>query len=183
MVGVLPKRSTQGLNREMLPALQLRRLVPLIVLVAAGCGDGFDPLASWPEESAVFEAEVLALVNDQRGKGAVCGSETFEPAPPLVVNELLEAAARLHSYDMYDRGYFSHTNPDGHGPVERMDRAGYEGRSWGENIARGQSTPEAVMQSWMQCAGHCANIMSGRYQEIGIGVYERNWTLKFGRPR
>jgi uncharacterized protein YkwD len=98
------------------------------------------------------------------------------------MNDHLQRAARLHSHDMFERDYFSHTNPDGEGPKERMDRAGYEGRTWGENIAGGSSTPEAVMAIWMGSAGHCANIMRTSFEEIGVGVYERRWTLKFGAP-
>jgi uncharacterized protein YkwD len=163
-----------------MPARLTLFVVSLAAFVAA-CGD--NPLANWPPESTEFEQEVLALINAQRDEGAVCGDEAFEPTHPLVMNERLQRAARLHSYDMFDREYFSHTNPDGDGPKERMDRAGYEGRTWGENIAGGSATPEAAMGMWMGSAGHCANIMRSSFEEIGVGTYERRWTLKFASPR
>ncbi len=50
-----------------------------------------------------------------------------------------------------------------------MQAAGISYRSAGENIARGQSTPEAVMNSWMNSAGHRENILSTSYTSIGIG--------------
>jgi uncharacterized protein YkwD len=57
----------------------------------------------------------------------------------------------------------------------------------GENIAAGQETPEAVMTSWMNSPGHCANIMASGFADIGIGFafmesadFDRYWTQDFG---
>jgi len=44
-------------------------------------------------------------------------------------------AATLHSQDMLNRDYFSHTNPDGLDPADRATNAGYPTTSVGENIA------------------------------------------------
>ena len=54
-------------------------------------------------------------------------------------------------------------------------------RSAGENIARGQKTPEAVVNAWMNSSGHRANILNASYTEIGVGyVAEGNyWTQMF----
>ncbi len=44
---------------------------------------------------------------------------------------------------------------------------------WGENVARGQQTPDEVMCgtfSWMLSAGHCANILEPTYTHVGIAV-------------
>jgi uncharacterized protein YkwD len=153
----------------------------LFGVFVAGCGD--DPLSSWPSESAVFESDVLALINERRDEGAVCGSEPFEPTHPLVMNDLLQRAARRHSLDMVDRMFFSHVNPDGDDPLDRIERTGYEGRTWGENIAAGSTSPEAVMELWMGSEGHCANIMSSDFEEIGVGFLELHWTLNFAAPR
>ena len=49
--------------------------------------------------------------------------------------------------------------------------AGYAWNGWAENIASGQTTPASVMASWMNSAGHRANILGGR-REIGVGHYE-----------
>ena len=43
----------------------------------------------------------------------------------------------------------------------------------GENIAWATgklASPRAIVQSWMASAGHRANILSGSFREIGIGV-------------
>ena len=53
----------------------------------------------------------------------------------------------------------------------------YGGQRAGENIAYGQSTPEAVVQSWMSSSGHRANILSSSFTTIGIGCTVVNGTV------
>jgi uncharacterized protein YkwD len=96
--------------------------------------------------------------------------------------------------------YFAHDGLDGSDPGDRMTAAGYVGRTWGENIAKGQQTPEQVVQGWMDSDGHCSNIMNGGFNLIGVGYFagmgsnprfnsELYWTQNFGasggsgRPR
>jgi uncharacterized protein YkwD len=55
---------------------------------------------------------------------------------------------------------------------------GYRWQTYGENIAMGQPTASAVLDSWMHSSGHRANILNSRYQEIGVG-YARD---SAGRP-
>ena len=139
-------------------------------------------VSTWTQGSVEFEAEVLRLVNINRAAGADCGSTgSFDPAPGLVENAALRCAARNHSLDMATRNFFGHTNLDGDGPRERMDSAGYDGFAWGENIAFGQTSPAQVVDGWMHSSGHCANIMSPLFTEIGIGHHPTNqWTQAFG---
>ena len=92
----------------------------------------------------------------------------------------------MHSKDMYDRDFFDHTNPDGELPWDRMDRAGYNWSAAGENIAAGNPTAAATVQQWMESDGHCANIMSADFTELGVGYYPGGewghmWTQVFGR--
>jgi uncharacterized protein YkwD len=141
-------------------------------------------LAAWIER----EQEVLAQINAARAKGADCGSEgSFGPAPALTMDVRLHCAARKHSQDMAERGYFDHTNPDGEDPFDRIDEAGYTG--WGaagENIAAGSDDPALTVQGWLDSDGHCANLMSTQYKHTGVGFYEGTgnltyyWTQTFG---
>jgi uncharacterized protein YkwD len=151
-----------------------------------------ESVADWDPEWVAFEEDVLGLVNEMRAVGASCGGEgTFGPAPPLAMSPVLRCSARLHSLDMYERDFFDHNNPDGVDPFTRMDEAGFEGGGGGENIAGGQSSPEQVMQSWMDSDGHCANIMRAAFDTIGIGYHpgagrfgigSNFWTQNFGAP-
>ncbi len=125
-----------------------------------------------------FEAEVVSLANIERAK-AGCS--------PLDPNPALREAAFLHSKDMGDFGYFSHTGRDGSSFVTRAQRAGYTGSPRGENIAAGYSSPASVMAAWMNSSGHRANILNCSSNEIGVGYYRAGkgyvhyWTQVFGR--
>ncbi|AIS02110.1 sigma-70 family RNA polymerase sigma factor [Streptomyces glaucescens] len=120
-------------------------------------------------------AQVVALVNKERA-AAGCA--------PLTEDPQLNQAAQGHSEDMAARGFFDHTNPDGADPGRRTTAAGYAWSTYGENIARGQQTPEAVMESWMNSPGHRANILNCSFEDIGVGVHDGSggpwWTQNFG---
>jgi uncharacterized protein YkwD len=97
-------------------------------------------------------------------------------------NGRLHRAAGRHTVDMARRHYFSHTSISGASFLDRIRRTGYlrrvRGWSVGENIAWGTgqlSTPRAIVRQWMNSAGHRANILNGRFREIGIGI-------SFGAP-
>ena len=84
----------------------------------------------------------------------------------------------------------THEGRDGSTPAQRVTREGYQWSAVAENVAAGQKTIEDVVASWLMSSGHCANIMSGQYTEMGIasavnekdryGVY---WTLSLAAPR
>ncbi|NED74694.1 CAP domain-containing protein, partial [Streptomyces sp. SID9944] len=120
-------------------------------------------------------AQVIALVNQERAK-AGCG--------PVTGDSQLDAAAQAHSDDMAARNFFEHTNPDGKDPGDRITAAGYRWSTYGENIARGQQTPESVMDSWMNSPGHRANILNCAFKNLGVGVHKGSggpwWTQDFG---
>ncbi|MFD1271119.1 CAP domain-containing protein [Streptomyces kaempferi] len=124
---------------------------------------------------ATTVAQVVALVNKERAT-ASCG--------PLTEDAQLEKAAQAHSDDMAARNFFEHTNPDGADPGQRITAAGYRWSTYGENIAQGQQTPEAVMESWMNSPGHRANILNCAFKNIGVGVHKGSggpwWTQDFG---
>jgi uncharacterized protein YkwD len=146
-------------------------------------------VALWSEAARAFEAEVVDLVNQARAQGATCGTQSFGAANSLVMEARLRCAARVHSLDMATRGFFDHDNPDGESPFDRMARAGYSFFAAGENIAAGQTTPQQVVEGWLQSPGHCRNIMSPDFTEIGVGyvtapagMLPHYWTQVFGRP-
>jgi uncharacterized protein YkwD len=150
--------------------------------------------AQWDPMWVQFEEEVLMRTNEARAQGATCGDEgSFGPAGPLVMNAELRCSARLHSQDMGEAGYFAHDSQNGDDPFDRMDAAGYEGRLMGENIAKGQQTPAEVVDGWMNSPGHCKNIMTAGFSDIGIGYWQgeadsqwfngnKLWTQNFGAP-
>ena len=150
-----------------------------------------EPFAPSVKMSAQFAAQrVLELVNQARATPRNCGSKAFEAAPPLRWNELLAEASRQHAEDMARNNYFSHNARDGSGPGQRVERSGYKWRITAENIAADQSKPEDAVAGWIKSPGHCANLMSPAFTEMGVafavdrrsemGVY---WSQAFAAPR
>lgn len=140
-----------------------------------------DHLGPWPLEWETMEEEVLELVNLRRSEGANCGGQQYPPVGPVTMNDDLRCASRLHSVDMHERGFFDHDDPDGVSPFDRIDAAGYSGGGpQGENIAQGYQSAESVMNGWMTSPGHCANIMTAGFKELGVGMSQYYWTQKFG---
>ena len=121
---------------------------------------------------ASFEAEVVRLVNDIRVENGL---------QPLKANWELFRVARYKSQDMLDKGYFSHTSPTYGSPFQMMKAFGISYRTAGENIAMGYSTPQAVVDGWMNSSGHRANILNASYTQIGVGYVSRGnyWTQMF----
>ncbi len=119
-----------------------------------------------------FETEVVRLVNEIRTKnGLKALTEDWE----------LSRVARYKSQDMKDNRYFSHNSPVYGSPFDMIKNFGISYRTAGENIAKGQSTPQAVVNAWMNSSGHRANILNSSYTRIGVGYVAngRYWTQMF----
>jgi len=119
-----------------------------------------------------YEQEVIRLVNEKRAQNGV---------KPLTYNWELSRVARYKSQDMKDNRYFSHTSPVYGSPFQMMKSFGIGYRTAGENIAKGQTTPQAVVNAWMNSAGHRANILNASFTEIGVGYVADGsyWTQMF----
>jgi uncharacterized protein YkwD len=100
----------------------------------------------------------------------------------LVWDSRVAAVAAAHSQDMEDRDFFSHTNPDGEGPGDRLREADIDLRAWGENIAWGYSTGSAVLGAWLASEGHRENIENGYFTHHGVGKVGNIWTHVFLKP-
>lgn len=119
-----------------------------------------------------YENEVVRLVNSERAKNGLS---------PLTQDWELSRVARFKSQDMKDNSYFSHTSPIYGSPFDMIKNFGISYRTAGENIARGQATPQAVVNAWMNSSGHRANILNKSYKKIGVGYVSdgRFWTQMF----
>ena len=112
-------------------------------------------------DQMTFAQEVLALVNEERAK---------EGAPPLRLAEDMLQAADIRAKELTTK--FSHTRPDGSSCFTVLRN---QGNGVGENIAAGQTSPEAVMECWMNSPGHRKNILDPHYKELGVGyTYQKN---------
>ena len=127
-------------------------------------------------DSAVtnYENKVIRLVNEIRVKNGL---------KALTADWQLSRVARYKSQDMKDNNYFSHTSPVYGTPFNMIKNFGISYKSAAENIAKGQRTPKAVVDAWMNSSGHRANILNPSYTKIGVGYVSGGnyWTQMFIR--
>ncbi len=131
--------------------------------------------SGWPADRADLAAQVVTLVNAHRaGLGLV----------PLVVSPTLSAAAEWKARNMAAYGYLDHNDPapDARTADERIAACGYESAEWGENIATGFATAQAVVDAWLASPEHRANIERPEFRATGVGaagspIY---WAQSFG---
>jgi uncharacterized protein YkwD len=143
-----------------------------------------------PDDMPRVAARVLELVNEARAKPRNCGSRSFPNVPPLKLSPILSRAALAHAQDMSAHQRFEHRGSDGSMPANRALRAGYNWLAVGENIAEGAANAEVVVQGWLQSPGHCVNIMSPQYREMGLAYFtdfahkgDIYWAQTFGTEK
>jgi len=155
-----------------------------------------DPVAETGIETATgicspgaSEQETLQLINTARAEARHCGADRYEAADPLTWDCKLQQAARNHSEDMATTNFFSHTGSDGLKASDRIEAQGYEWKSWGENIAAGYGSLPAALAAWLDSPGHCANLMSAKFTQVGVDSatdnrsdYRIYWTQVFASP-
>lgn len=112
-----------------------------------------------------FASQVAALVNAERAKYGLSA---------LTVDTKVQQAALVRAKETAQS--FSHTRPNGSSFSTALTEAGVSYRTAGENIAYGQSTPQQVMNAWMNSSGHRANILNANYTTIGVGYTVINGT-------
>ncbi|MCF2945784.1 SafA/ExsA family spore coat assembly protein [Paenibacillus tarimensis] len=124
------------------------------------------------DQTKNVEQQVLTIVNQERSKAGL---------RPLQMDWELQRTARVKSCDMAQKGFFSHQSPTYGSPFDMMRAFGISYRTAGENIAKGQRSPQEVMNSWMNSSGHRANILKAEFTHIGVGYCERgnHWTQMF----
>lgn len=111
---------------------------------------------------------VVCLINRERAKHGL---------HKVHVRGELDGAAEYHSANMQATDCFDHTCPGEPALTGRYEKSDYLpcGCSWGaaENIAwgpRGKGSPRSIVDAWMGSAEHRANILSGSYTDVGVGV-------------
>lgn len=115
-----------------------------------------------------FQQEVLRLVNVERAKEGLSPLEYYYPG---------QAAADIRAKEIDTK--FAHERPDGTRCFTALEEQNINYYSAGENIAYGFSTPEDVVNAWMNSPGHRANILSGDFNYIIVGVYKTGWVQLF----
>jgi len=119
-----------------------------------------------PFYADITKTALVALANEERAKNNL---------PALVQNPILEKAAHMKAMDMVEGGYFNHISPSGINPWYWFNKAGYNYKYAGENLAVGFLESDEVQNAWLASPTHKANIDNNKYQEIGIAVLKANF--------
>lgn len=127
-----------------------------IIGVASSCTFVFTAFAA-----GMAPADVITLANNSRAKATLT---------PLSENAKLREAAKSKADDMIKNDYFAHTSPKGVEPWYWIKQAGYQYKAAGENLAINYTDAREQHEAWMKSETHRANIMSTRYQDIGVAV-------------
>ena len=138
-----------------------------------------DITTSVVSESEAYNAErVAVLVNQLRKENGLSEVKIVPTLYHMADIRAKEIAVK-----------FDHLRPDGTGLQEFVQEYNLNWRKVGENIAKGQATPEDAVNSWMNSPKHRENILDPNYQYIGVSCYYANgmyhWVqifLKAGAP-
>lgn len=136
------------------------------------------PAAPTPDAPAAnssvsdIEREVTQLVNVIRAENGLGA---------LTIDETLSQTARAKAVDMAQNNYFSHTSPTYGSPFDMMKQFGVDYNTAGEDIAKGYSTAQAVVDGWMNSPGHRANILNASFTRTGVGYTDNgnHWAQMF----
>ena len=112
-----------------------------------------------------YASQVVALVNAERAKYGLSA---------LKADSRVQQAAQVRASETVQS--FSHTRPNGSSFSTALTEAGVSYTRSGENIAYGQSTPQQVVNAWMNSSGHRANILNESFTTIGVGYTVVNGT-------
>jgi len=127
--------------------------------VLGDCVAGSD----WGTPRQDLAARVIELVNEHRASLGLT---------QLIVTTPVTNAAVWKARHMAKYLYMAHADPAppvARTTAQRMEACGVTS-GWGENIAYGYATAEAVMQAWLNSLGHRANIERSTFRAIGVGA-------------
>ena len=126
-------------------------------------------------ENGVFQDalayEVLSLINAERAKE---GLAALSWDNEYTVSAKIRVAELPHLW--------SHTRPDGREWMTVIEEMGIDYNHIAENCAFGGSsqnsvswfTPQEAVEMWMNSEGHRVNILSDKYELLGVACYDEN---------
>jgi hypothetical protein len=113
--------------------------------------------------SNIAPDEIVRLTNLERKSQGL---------PEVHLDKKLTQAAVQKASDMVARDYWAHVSPNGTQPWYFVTNSGYAYKYAGENLARDFADPQSVVKAWMNSPTHRENLLSSRYQDIGIAVID-----------
>lgn len=138
--------------------------VSILAFIATQVGMSFTPRFApvvLGYVSSISPEQIVELTNKERAK---VGLSEVQVDPKLT-----QAAINKAEY-MFSKNYWAHTAPDGTEPWKFVNDSSYKYRFAGENLARDFATADTVVAAWIDSPSHRDNLLSSRYQDIGVAV-------------
>lgn len=104
---------------------------------------------------------MIVLINRERRAAGL---------PTITLSQELVRAAKYKACDMKERNYFDHADPDGNKGWYLIDEQGLSWNHAGENLAKGNTSPENVMKNLMKSPTHKANILGTKFNQVGYAT-------------
>ena len=124
------------------------------------------PTTQPTEDFDKYADEVIRLANIERAK---VGAE------PLRKNDTLTEIAKTRSVEISQQ--FSHLRPNGEYFHLLCIEKGLSFSYIGENLGKGQKTPEKAIKDWMTSKSHKDVLLDSRYTDTGVACYKDGNTL------
>lgn len=116
--------------------------------------------------SDVNPTNIINLSNQARQANGVATLKT---------NAQLNNAAKSKANNMLQEQYFAHVSPSNLSPWYWFQQAGYSYKYAGENLAIDFLEAENVIAGWLASPSHRSNLLSTKYQEVGVAVVSGNF--------
>lgn len=109
---------------------------------------------------AALNQQVVNLVNAKRAAAGI--------APVVMASGNLQGIVALRADEMLQS--YSHTRPNGSMWYTIFDEYAIRYEYAGENLAKGQQTPEEVVNDWMNSQKHRENILNPNFTQLAVDV-------------
>lgn len=130
------------------------------------------------------QAAANTYLSGDLNEGLAAGTITSVAKQPLAWNQSIVTAAQGHTADMITNDFFAHQGFDGRSPFVRMNDAGYNFQTAGENLStRGQTGLSGVtaaiseqmnidlfVDAGVANRGHRTSMMNNSFESVGISV-------------
>ena len=142
----------------------LKLALALAGLTAAGllAASAFAAGSSTPKNLPTLNNQIFAAVNQFRVSHGLTA---------LKRSATLDKAARVHSIEMGQRGYFGHNSADGTIFWKRIQKY-YRSSNVGENLLWGSPTVSAAsaLKQWIASPPHLKNLKTARWRDFGVSA-------------
>ena len=120
----------------------------MLAVALAGC----TPAEPMPTSADDYAQQLFEDTNTARKAGGELG--------PLTWNDCLADKATPRAQTASTQDTLSH---------ERITPTCTDGNETGENLSKGNFTPQEIVDKWMDSAGHQANILNANFVDAGVG--------------